>query len=225
MENINENTFITDLIKVQTEIEKISKNESNPFFKSKYVPLPAILAQVKPVLNSHNFLLTQRLEIAYGSVASEAQQILITDLFHISGRTLSASALIKISDKDKTDPQKYGSAITYMRRYSLTALLGLEEVDDDGNKAAGNKNNNKTIVSKGLGQVADEDMKKIQEEENEKQFARIKDLIESCGSAIELQAVWENEQKTINKIKKYAGNLYDMLLQSKDSMKKSLGIE
>lgn len=219
MENNKNNTFITDLIKVQKEIENLTKNEDNPFYKSKYVPLPDILAQVKPVLNNNNFLLTQRLQIDFNG------EVLLTQLIHTSGEILESKGLLKINDKDKNDPQKYGSAITYLRRYSITALLGLVEIDDDGNKAAGKSGNKSTAFPTSLGKAADEDMKKIQEEENEKQFARIKDAIESCGSPEELQAVWENNKLIINKLKKYASNLYQLLLLSKDSMKKTLGIE
>jgi hypothetical protein len=62
-------------------------------------------------------------------------------------------------------------------------------------------------------------MKEMQEEENKKQFARIKDLIESVGSAEELQGVWFDNTKQINALKKYATTLFDLLVEAKDTMK------
>jgi hypothetical protein len=62
-------------------------------------------------------------------------------------------------------------------------------------------------------------MKEMQEEENKKQFARIKDLIESVGSAEELQGVWFDNTKQINALKKYAVTLFDLLVEAKDTMK------
>jgi hypothetical protein len=62
-------------------------------------------------------------------------------------------------------------------------------------------------------------MKQMQEEENKKQFARIKDLIESVGSAEELQGVWFDNTKEINALKKYAVTLFDLLVEAKDTMK------
>jgi phage recombination protein Bet len=62
-------------------------------------------------------------------------------------------------------------------------------------------------------------MKEMQEEENKKQFARIKDLIESVGSAEELQGVWFDNTKQIKSLKKYAVTLFDLLVEAKDTMK------
>lgn len=62
-------------------------------------------------------------------------------------------------------------------------------------------------------------MKETQEEENKKQFARIKDLIENVGSGAELQGIWFDNAKQINALKKYAAALYDLLVEAKDTMK------
>jgi hypothetical protein len=61
-------------------------------------------------------------------------------------------------------------------------------------------------------------MKEMQED-TKKQFARIKDLIESVGSAEELQGVWFDNTKQINALKKYAITLFDLLVEAKDTMK------
>lgn len=72
---------------------------------------------------------------------------------------------------------------------------------------------------KRLADAIGDDMQEMQRAENEKQFQRIKDLVESCGSLEELQGVWETNAKPIASMKKYAGNIYELLLEAKDVMK------
>ena len=62
-------------------------------------------------------------------------------------------------------------------------------------------------------------MQEEQVRENEKQFARIKDLVENVGSGEELQGIWFDNSKHINSLKRYATPLYDLLVEAKDSMK------
>lgn len=119
--------FLEALMKAQSEIGSLSKIKDNPFHKSKYVPLSSILSEVKPVLNSNKFLLTQIIEV------EGDKEVLRTNITHVNGECLTSCAPLNVSDK--SNPQKYGSTITYMRRYSLTSLLGLEEDDDDGQTA------------------------------------------------------------------------------------------
>lgn len=200
-----ENNFYKDLIKVQNEIQTLYKDESNPYFKSKYVPLPNVLKAVKPILNDNGFLLTQRPLINENGI-----DLIRTEIIHESGKFIFCEAPLKMEEKDKNNPQKYGSAVTYMRRYSLTALLGLEEDDDDGN-----------IASK-LANAADQEMKETFKKKNQEQFKKIKGDLESCGSIEELQATWENNLKGINSLKKYESQLFGFLLETKDKMKELL---
>ena len=130
MTKTTQTSFIKDLIKAQTEIQTLYKDESNPFFKSKYVPLASILREVKPVLNENGFLLTQQ------PCVEEGCEVLKTRIIHVSGESMECTAPLKMEERDKNNPQKFGSAITYMRRYTLTSLLALEEDDDDGQKAS-----------------------------------------------------------------------------------------
>lgn len=106
----------------QAEVENVKKDSTNPFFKSKYASLENIIDTVRPFLAKHG--------LAFSQLPSGENE-LSTTLIHKSGEWLSATA--KINPKD-TSPQAQGSAITYMRRYALSALLGLAtEDDDDGN--------------------------------------------------------------------------------------------
>lgn len=112
------------LLEVQKEIEALSKDSKNPFFKSKYLDLPTLLKNVKPVLNKHGLILLQPInDNTVNSLILDAE----------SSQTIGLSG---IPLPDIKDPQKLGAAITYFRRYTLTSLLAIEEQDDDGNKAS-----------------------------------------------------------------------------------------
>ena len=118
-----ENTFFEDYKALMSEGDKLAKTAANPFFKSKYCPLPDVLEIVKPLAMRHNFIIVQ---YTLGLV-------LCTELRHVSGEIIQST--IPLPCKDHDDAQKVGGAITYMRRYELTCIMGLGESDDDGNTA------------------------------------------------------------------------------------------
>jgi len=122
-----------DLKKVQESIVKLQKGAKNPFFKSKYVELNQVLEVVKPVLHENNFVLLQLPQ----HKLETGKNTLKTILLHSSGKTIESE--IELVCADKNDPQKLGGAITYMRRYSIIAMLGLEQEDDDANFASNKK--------------------------------------------------------------------------------------
>jgi hypothetical protein len=110
------------LFKLKSEVGKISKDSTNPFFKNKYFDINTLLEHVEPLAAKHGLLILQ--PILGGKVTS---QIIDADNGEI---IVSEMELGNI-----TDPQKRGSEITYFRRYTLQSLLGLQAEDDDGNKA------------------------------------------------------------------------------------------
>lgn len=116
------------LLKFQQEVEAIKKDNTNGHFKSKYFDINGLLEEVLPKLNKHGLVLVQRI------TATELGMLLFTDVVDAeSGEMITSS--MKLPEVGK--PQEYGSAITYFRRYSLQALLGLMAEDDDGNTASG----------------------------------------------------------------------------------------
>ena len=117
--NINQKLF-----NLQQEIGTISKDASNPFYKSKYFDINSLINQLNPLLKKHKLLLLQPIE----------EDCVYSKLICIDGTggVISALKLPEIND-----PQKLGSAITYYRRYTLASLLGLQAVDDDANVASG----------------------------------------------------------------------------------------
>ena len=128
------NTFFADWSNLMLTVNKLSKDANNPFFKSKYVPLPAVLEEAKRVCLDNNFIFIQRPAVRQDSERQIIRNILVTELKHKDGEFIKGE--IEIIAKDPTDPQKVGGGITYMRRYSLTTMLGMEEQDDDANSAS-----------------------------------------------------------------------------------------
>lgn len=123
------------LLKIQKEVEKISKESENPFFHSKYFDINKLLDVIKPMLNAGGILLLQPLSEVNGKATIK------TILYDTeSDTTLEFETPLT----ENPDPQKMGSAITYYRRYSLQSLLGLQAEDDDGNKASYHKKAEKT---------------------------------------------------------------------------------
>jgi hypothetical protein len=122
------NELATALAKAQSEIENASKGSSNPHFKSKYADLAEVLNTVRPVLAAHGLSVAQFPSYADGVVSVE------TVLMHGSGQWLSGIISAPVS---KMDAQGVGSATTYCRRYSLAAVAGIAQEDDDANSAVG----------------------------------------------------------------------------------------
>ena len=111
------------LSEVKKEIGAISKDSTNPFFKSKYFDINGLLKHVEPLLDKNGLLLLQ--PIVDGLVYSQ-----IIDVE--TGDKVESSMLMSTLN----DPQKMGSMITYYRRYTLQSLLGLQAEDDDANAAS-----------------------------------------------------------------------------------------
>lgn len=124
-----ETNFYEKLAAVKAEVGRISKDSSNPFFKSKYFDVNSLLLHVEPIIQKHELLLLQ--PIQDGLVKS-----IIFDTKGFSFDTKGFSIESGIALPEINDPQKLGSAITYYRRYTLQSLLALQAEDDDANLAS-----------------------------------------------------------------------------------------
>lgn len=113
------------LAKAQGQIENAKKKSANPFFKSRYADLAECLISVKMPLKENGLSFVQCPGFDGKAVS------VTTTLLHTSGEWISSE--LKLAPT-KTDPQSVGSAITYARRYSLCAMVGLSQEDDDGNR-------------------------------------------------------------------------------------------
>ena len=118
----------TAMVKAQKEFGPALKSSTNPFFTSKYADLAACVEAVIDALNNNGIALIQKCHESDTGVNVE------TLLLHESGESLSCGILHVPASKQ--DPQGYGSALTYARRYSLMAACGIAPEDDDGNAAS-----------------------------------------------------------------------------------------
>ena len=112
------------LVAAQEEIRFAIKDSTNPHFKSRYADLGSVIDAVKKSLNDNG--------IAFLQTPTESQNgtlALSTRLIHNSGEWIEDTATCPLQ---KNDPQGYGSALTYLRRYSLSSICGLYQDDDDG---------------------------------------------------------------------------------------------
>ena len=116
------------IAKAQGEVENASKNAKNPHFKSKYADLAELLNTVRPVFSGHGLAIVQMPSFVDGVASVE------TLISHSSGEWISSICSAPVS---KQDAQGVGSAITYLRRYSLAAMCGIAQEDDDANSAVG----------------------------------------------------------------------------------------
>lgn len=117
------------LLAAQKAIEFAKKDSNNPHFKSKYADLSAVVEAVKPALNAAGIVYIQT-----ASPSDDGKLHLTTTLMHESGEWIGDTLVMPLP---KQDPQGYGSALTYGRRYALAAITGVYQDDDDGNAASG----------------------------------------------------------------------------------------
>ncbi|MGW5074031.1 ERF family protein [Rhodococcus sp. NPDC004095] len=116
------------LVKLQGEVKTIIKGAKNDHFGNTYAELKDVQTMALPLLSKHGLALTQWPRTEGG------KHYLRSYLVHTSGVGMVDDIDLLLT---KNDPQGLGSAITYQRRQTTMAILGLSaEDDDDGNKAA-----------------------------------------------------------------------------------------
>ena len=141
MEFVDHSQEMTELAKallnVQREMSPATKDGKNPFTKSSYATLNSVMESCRDALLKNNIWLCQ-----YPVPIDNPECIgLMTKLTHTdSGQWQASLAVVPLP---KADPQGMGSAITYARRYAITAMLGMITEDDDGESAKATIKNKK----------------------------------------------------------------------------------
>jgi hypothetical protein len=120
--------LVTALVKVQKELRGYKEDSKNPFFNSSYGDLSSVWAAVRDPLTKNGLAIIQTNE----GCDDRGRQKLRTILAHESGEWIDSMIAIRPT---KEDPQQSGSAITYARRYSLAAIVGVAPEDDDAEGA------------------------------------------------------------------------------------------
>lgn len=111
------------LAKAQAEMNTAGLSNVNPFFKSKYADLAEIVKASRPALTKNGLSVIQQI-----MPNEDGQSILHTILSHSSGQWIETRMRIT---PPKPDVQTLGSYITYIRRYSYAALVGVVVCDED----------------------------------------------------------------------------------------------
>lgn len=188
------------LAKAQGAIKPATKSAENPFFKSSYADLPAIVEACRKELAANDIAIFQ------ATYYTDETVVLETILAHSSGEWISGTYPIK---PVKADPQSMGSAVTYARRYALAAMVGVvaEAEDDDGN-AASDRAKAPSRTEKG--------------DALDKARSWANDAIRAINgfSADEL-AAWEKAQKNINGLVELRKMDQDTWQQVVDAIKKA----
>lgn len=118
------------LLAFQSEGINLQKSAINPHFKNRYVPLDTLMGQVLPILNRLGLVLLQ-----FPTTVDVSAPGLRTRITHAESGEFIEDTMVLVLDK--ISPQAQGSALTYARRYSLMAILGLvADEDSDGAKPA-----------------------------------------------------------------------------------------
>lgn len=196
-ENISE--LSKALSKFQQEVKQPLKDKDNPFFRSKYVPLENVVEAITNTAPKHGLSFTQwALNDDSGRVG------VATLLLHESGEYIEFDPVFMNADKNTA--QGAGSLMTYLKRYSLSAVFGItSDEDDDGNSASQNnkpQSNNKMASDKQLGLLhhKSKELADIHNMDHGKLKAQLK--IKSGMSEIEFKEILKRVTDGIEKAQK-----------------------
>lgn len=137
--------FAKDFIELQAELATLPKDKKG--YGYNYTDFDTIVSYIRPLMKKHNFAFTQCLQ------ALEGKNGIMTMLIHSSGETLSGFCLlpeVKVVSKDGksklNEAQELGASITYMKRYGLSAILGIS-TDEDTDGVTEKPSNAKSCVN------------------------------------------------------------------------------
>ncbi len=163
-EQINE--LATALAKAQGQMQHAIKDSVNPHFKSKYADLASVIDAIRVPLSENGLSFMQPIRI------ENNVNVLDTILFHTSGQWIKSTVAVNVDGTNRNAIQAFGAALSYLRRYSLSSLIGISQDDDDGNSAT-----QATVTT----QVQPKSVQYI----NEIQIAWIREGFENLGKDVE----------------------------------------
>lgn len=113
-----------------SEIQTLGHDANNPHFKNKYTSYDRIMQAIRPIMARHDLCIIQSPFV----VEDTNKAGINTTIMHSLGGTIDLGAIAVPAKKDN-DPQAFGSSMTYAKRYSLCAALGIPTGDDDDGNA------------------------------------------------------------------------------------------
>lgn len=179
------------LAKAQGAIRFALRDSANPFFKSKYADLASVVEAIRDPLSQNGLAWIQRIH------ESQREEVRVeTIILHDSGEWISCGILtVPVS---KADAQGHGSALTYARRYSVSAAFGVAADDDDGNAAA---------KAAPPARPRDTPTPPVSEEWSEEERQQAKQMAYDFGDALVKNGVTEDEAEA--QVKRYLGQVGD----------------
>lgn len=126
------------MVKAQALIASAEKSGVNPHLKNKYANLGDVMDAIKPAMEKNELMFFQT-----PTPSEDGKLHLETLIIHSSGEFIGGVLVMPLP---KQDPQGYGSALTYARRYHLSAMMGVKQDDDDGNAARGSISSYSAII-------------------------------------------------------------------------------
>ena len=188
-EQINE--IAGALAKAQGEIDNAAKDAKNPHFKTSYADLASVRDAVREPLSKHGIAVVQGVRSSTDGVEVE------TMLVHSTGQFFAETLMIPVG---KRDAQSIGSAISYGRRYSLMAILGVAADDDDGNAATAAQPSNFADAARQQSRPApqqrpadDDDVDPEKEARALAYMAGFRTRMQNCSAAEEVTKLWAAE--------------------------------
>ena len=186
------NELAPALAKAQADFPPIEFDAVNPHFKSRYATLAAIRKAVQPVLGANGLSTIQSLD------DSEPGQVTCTTrLLHQSGQWVECSVRVPTG---KDNAHGVGSAITYGRRYTLSAILGVVADDDDDANGA--------VEAKPKPAKRADKSSPIEDKLAQSILEKVREKIEAASTEDELQAVIENAKKLPEGLRSEARKLF-----------------
>lgn len=172
----------------QMNCDSAKKNAANPHLKNKYADLGSVWDAIRAPLGEFNLAVVQL------PMPGEPGTLkLRTQLVHTSGEWIASEIVMPLG---KQDPQGYGSALTYARRYALAAMLGVTQDDDDAASAVRPPRQDTAPTPIGAKRLTDAQVKKAQATRQEAKLTpeAVKALCADNGLPASLTALWTGEQ-------------------------------
>jgi len=203
--------LVKALAKVQGSIKPAKRDSTNPFFKAKYADLTSVWDSCRKELSENGLVVIQTTKKDNGMAT------VLTRLAHESGQWIRGELSLK---PKKDDPQGYGSALTYGRRYALAAIVGIATGEDDDAEDATRGKRKEKVKTTYLGNKAEKnEIEKVEElgetevtdnvlseEEAQKEQARIlkevkvENRIPDKPGRNQLNIRWHTLKKKLNEI-------------------------
>jgi hypothetical protein len=190
------------IAKAQAEIQPASKDKNNPAFKSKYADLTSVWDACRSALTKNQIAVTQ------WPVHSDDNRLHLVTRLACGGQWMMAEISIPT---DKQNAHGYGSAITYAKRFGLSAAVGVvADEDDDGNAASSGANQQSATAPRAAAPKPADEPKAVKAREA---YTRLRDAITAADSAEKVDAILKLQATTLAEIQEQSQTGHDQIMQ------------